>query len=54
MLDLIILNGNCYIDGELKKTDVGVTNGKISHIGDLKSNDSKKKLKPIIKQYCPA
>ena len=53
MLDLIILNGNCYIDGELKKTDVGVTNGKISHIGDLKSNDSKKKIDANKKTVLP-
>ena len=42
MLDLIIKNGSCYIDGNLTKTDIGVTNSKISHIGNLeneKSND---------------
>ena len=42
MLDLIISNGDCFIDGNLKKTDIGVTNGKISHIGDLKGNDGQK------------
>ena len=29
MLDLIIKNGQCYIDGELKDVDVAVKNGKI-------------------------
>ena len=29
MLDLIIKNGKCYIDGELKDADVAVKNGKI-------------------------
>ena len=29
MLDLIIKNGQCYIDGELKDVDVSVKDGKI-------------------------
>ena len=29
MLDLIIKNGQCYIDGELKDADVAVKDGKI-------------------------
>ena len=41
MLDLIIKNGTCYIDGNLTKTDIGITNNKISHIGDLQSEKSK-------------
>ena len=35
MLDLIIKNGTCYIDGNLKKLDLGITKDKISQIGDL-------------------
>ena len=35
MLDLIIKNGQCYIDGELKDTDVAVKDGKISKIGEI-------------------
>ena len=35
MLDLIIKNGFCYIDGNLKKLDLGITKDKISQIGDL-------------------
>ena len=34
MLDLIIKNGTCFIDGKLSKKDIGITNGKISHIED--------------------
>ena len=40
MLDLIIKNGTCYIDGNLEKLDVGVKNGKITHIGNLKEEKS--------------
>jgi len=29
MLDLIIKNGQCYIDGELKDVDVAIKDGKI-------------------------
>ena len=39
MLDLIIKNGECYIDGKLTRTNIGIKNGKISLIGDL-NNDS--------------
>ena len=33
MLDLIIRNGQCYINGELKNVDVAIKNGKIQQIG---------------------
>ena len=33
MLDLIIKNGQCYIEGELKDVDVAIKNGKIEEIG---------------------
>ena len=29
MLDLIIKNGKCYIDGELKDKDIAIKDGKI-------------------------
>ena len=35
MLDLIIKNGQCYIDGELKNLDVSVKDGKIENIGNI-------------------
>ncbi len=44
MLDLIIKNGICYIDGKLKKADIGIKNSKISEIGSLE----KKKIKRSI------
>ncbi|MDA9726264.1 dihydroorotase [Candidatus Pelagibacter sp.] len=41
MLDLIIKNGECYIDGKITKTNIGIRNGKISIIGDLNNEQSK-------------
>ena len=35
MLDLIIKNGQCYINGELKDVDVAVKEGKIQNIGKI-------------------
>ena len=35
MLDLLIKNGQCYIDGALKDADVSVNNGKIQKIGKV-------------------
>ena len=35
MLDLIIKNGQCYIDGELKEVDVAIQDGKIYKIGQI-------------------
>ena len=29
MLDLKIINGNCYINGKLEKQDIGIKEGKI-------------------------
>ena len=40
MLDLIIKNGRCYIDSELKDVDVSIKDGKIQHIGQI-SEESK-------------
>ena len=42
MLDLIIKNGKCYIDGELLLSDIGIFEGKISKLGDLKKEKTKK------------
>ena len=36
MLDLIIKNGECYINGNLEKKDIGISDNKIVEIGDLK------------------
>ena len=35
MLDLIIRNGQCYINGELKNVDVAIKDGKIQKIGQI-------------------
>ena len=35
MLDLIIKNGQCYIDGGLKDVDVSIKDGKIRAIGKI-------------------
>ena len=40
MLDLIVRNGTCFIDGNLSKYDIGVQNGKITYIGDLTKEQS--------------
>ncbi len=41
MLDLLIKNGRCYINGELKNVDVSIKDGKIQDIGQIseKAND---------------
>ena len=36
MFDLIIKNGECYINNNLEKKDIGIINNKIVEIGDLK------------------
>ena len=36
MFDLIIKNGECYINSNLEKKDIGISNNKIIEIGDLK------------------
>ncbi len=40
MLDLIIKNGQCYIDGKLENIDIAIKDGKISKIGGI-SEDTK-------------
>ena len=35
MLDLIIKNGRCYINGELKDVNVGIKDGKIQQIEQI-------------------
>ena len=41
MLDLIIKKGKCFIEDKLLQTDIGVLQGKISHIGNLQTEKSK-------------
>ncbi len=40
MLDLIIKNGKCYIDKNLKDVDIGIQNSKIVKIGKLNEDSS--------------
>ena len=35
MLDLIIKNGQCYINGKLKDKDIAIKDGKIFKIGEI-------------------
>ena len=35
MLDLIIKNGSCYIDKDLKNHDIAIKGGKIIEIGKI-------------------
>ena len=41
MLDLIIKNGSCYIDKDLKDQDIAIKDSKIIKIGKINS-DSKR------------
>ncbi len=41
MLDLIIKKGQCYINKKLERVDLGITNGKISDIGEYINKDAK-------------
>ena len=41
MLDLIIKNGKCFIEGNLQKKDIGINQGKVTSISDKISNDAK-------------
>ena len=39
--DLIIKNGSCFIDGQLKNVDIGVSNGIIKEIGNIEASSLK-------------
>ena len=56
MLDLIIKNGSCYIDKDLKDQDIAIKDGKITEIGKidneleaLKKKMQAKNDKPVVK-----
>ena len=40
-IDLIIKNGKCFIDGELKKADIGISNGVVKKIGNIEISNQK-------------
>ncbi len=48
MLDLLIKNGKCFIDGKLKEADIAVIGGKIHQIGQI-SEGSKEMVKSMSK-----
>ena len=39
--NLIIKNGNCFTDGQLKKADIGISNGIVKKIGKLEHSNQK-------------
>ena len=39
--DLIIKNGKCFIDGKLKKADIGISNGTVKSIGNIEISNQK-------------
>ena len=39
--DLIIKNGKCFIDGQLKKADIAIANGTIKEIGNIEISSQK-------------
>ena len=42
--DLILKNGKCFIDGQLKTTDIGISNGIIKSIGKIEQTPDEKIL----------
>ena len=44
MLDLLIKNGQCYIEGKVSKKDIAIKNGKILKIDDVISEKSKETI----------
>ena len=44
MLDLKLINGDCFIDGKPQRVDIGISKGKIVNIGDLKKEKSQKEI----------
>ena len=42
--DLIVKNGKCFIDGQLKTIDIGISNGIIKSIGKIEETSNQKIL----------
>ena len=42
--DLILKNGKCFIDGQLKSVDIGISNGIIKNIGKIEQASNEKTL----------
>ena len=43
-IDLLIKNGSCFIDNNLKKVDLAISDSKIQEIGDLKNLKGKNEI----------
>ena len=39
--DFIIKNGKCFVDGQLKKVDIGISNGIVKKIGNIEISNEK-------------
>ena len=42
--DLTLKNGKCFIDGQLKTTDIGISDGIIKSIGNIQASSDQKIL----------
>ena len=42
--DLIVKNGNCFIDGQLRTIDIGISGGIIKSIGKIEKTSNEKVL----------
>jgi len=42
--DLILKNGKCFIDGQLKNIDIGISDGIIKKIGKIEKTSNEKVL----------
>jgi len=49
--DLTLKNGKCFIDGQLKTTDIGISNGIIKSIGKIEQTPDEKILELKIEDY---
>ena len=54
MLDLIIKNGQCYIDGELKDVDVAVKDGKTNRLDKFQKKQKRQLMQKAIQYYLVA
>ena len=43
-IDLLIKNGSCFIDNNIKKVDLAISDSKIQEIGDLKNLKRKNEI----------
>ena len=40
--EIVLKNGKCFINGELKSVDIGISKGIIKNIGEIKKSLQKK------------